>query len=71
LLRLNETGQLEGQNLNLKGLSDTTPVQNGDIIVVPRKGYLNVVDAVARTLQPITAPFNFFLLLDNVLLGDE
>lgn len=66
LLRLNDEGQLEGQDLNLRDLTDNTPVQEGDVIVVPKKGYLNVIDAVARTLQPITAPFNFLLLLDSV-----
>lgn len=65
LLRLGDGGQVEGQSLNLKDLDDVTPIQNGDIIVVPKKGYLNVLDNISRTLQPITAPFNFLFLFDN------
>lgn len=67
LLRLNDNGQLERLELDLSDSTDSTPVRDGDVIVVPAKGYLNFVDSIARTLQPITAPFNFLLLIDSVL----
>lgn len=66
LLRLDDSGQLIGQQLDLRSFEDTTPVQDGDIIVVPKKGYLNFLDGVSRTLRPITTPFSFLLLLNNV-----
>ena len=66
LIRLGDTGQVEGQSIDLSRFEDTTAIQDGDVIVVPERGYLNVVDNIARILQPLTAPFNFFLLLDNI-----
>lgn len=73
LLRLDDRGQLIGQQLDLRSFEDTTPVQDGDIIVVPKKGYLNFLDGVSRTLRPITTPFSFLLLLNNVggIFGDD
>lgn len=65
LLRLDESGQVLGQNLDLRDFEDTTPIQNGDIVVVPKRGYLNVLDNISRTLRPVTAPFNFLFLLEN------
>lgn len=70
LLRLNDNGQLVGQQLDLRSFEDTTPIQNDDIIVVPKRGYLSFIDGVSRTLRPITSPFSFLLLLDNVF-GSE
>lgn len=71
LLRIGESGQLEGQRLNLKEFDDTTAVQNGDVIVVPKRGYLTVLDDISRTLQPITAPFNFLFLFENFFGGNN
>ncbi|NER79798.1 MAG: polysaccharide export protein [Leptolyngbya sp. SIO1D8] len=66
LLRLENTGQVASQTLDLRNLDDMTPIQDGDIIVVPKKGYLDVLDGIARTLQPITAPLNLLLQLNGV-----
>ncbi|MEO0535471.1 MAG: polysaccharide biosynthesis/export family protein [Cyanobacteria bacterium P01_A01_bin.123] len=66
LLRLGDTGQMENQTLNLSDFEDATPIRDGDLIVVPKRGYLNVLDGIARTLQPITTPFNLFNLLNNI-----
>lgn len=66
LIRLGDTGQVEGQAVDLSDFEDSTAIQDGDVIVVPEKGYLNVVDNIARVLQPLTFPFNFLLLLDDV-----
>lgn len=61
LLRLGEDGQVLGQTLDLRDVVDATPIQSGDVIVVPKKGYLNILDTIGRTLQPITSPFNVLL----------
>jgi polysaccharide export outer membrane protein len=66
LLRLQDNGQVEEQIIDMNAnLVDGTPIQEGDMIVVPKRGYLNTLDTISRTLSPITAPFNFLLLIDN------
>lgn len=67
LLRLQDNGTVEEQIIDMNAnLVDATPIQDGDMIVVPKRGYLNTLDTIGRTLSPITAPFNFLLLLDRV-----
>ncbi|MGF1520711.1 MAG: polysaccharide biosynthesis/export family protein [Leptolyngbyaceae cyanobacterium] len=66
LVRLQDNGQVEAQEINLSSFTDGTPIQEGDVIVVPKKGYLDFFDAVSRAIQPITSPFNFFLLLERI-----
>ncbi|HEY9889183.1 MAG TPA: polysaccharide biosynthesis/export family protein [Candidatus Obscuribacterales bacterium] len=66
LLRLQDNGQVEEQIIDINAnLVDATPIQDGDMIVVPKRGYLNTLDTISRALGPITAPFNFLLLLDR------
>lgn len=66
LVRLQDNGQVEAQELDLSSFTDSTPIQEGDVIVIPKKGYLNFFDAISRAIQPITTPFNLFLLLERV-----
>jgi polysaccharide export outer membrane protein len=66
LLRLQANGQVEERTLDLNNLVDATPIQDGDVVVVPKRGYLNTLDNISRVLSPITAPFNFILLLDRL-----
>ncbi len=66
LLRLLDNGQVEEQVLDLNNLVDATPIRDGDVVVVPKRRLLNTLDNVSRFLSPITAPFNFLLLLDNL-----
>jgi polysaccharide export outer membrane protein len=67
LLRLQDNGQVEEHIIDMNAnLVDATPIQDGDMIVVPKRGYLNTLDTISRTLSPITAPFNFLLLLERV-----
>lgn len=71
LLRLQDNGQVDEQIIDMNAnLVDATPIQDGDMIVVPKRGYLNTLDTISRTLSPITAPFNFLLLLDRVFTGN-
>jgi polysaccharide export outer membrane protein len=67
LLRLQDNGTVEEQIIDMNAnLVDATPIQEGDMIVVPKRGYLNTLDTIGRTISPITAPFNFLLLLDRL-----
>lgn len=71
LLRMQDNGQVEEIIIDMNAnLVDNTPIQDGDIIVVPKRGYLNTLDTIGRTLSPLTAPFNFLLLLDRVFGGN-
>ena len=67
LLRMQDNGQVEEEMIDLNAnLVDSTPIRDGDMIVVPKRGYLNTLDTIGRALGPLTAPFNFLLLLDRV-----
>lgn len=66
LVRLNDNGQVEAQDIDLSNLVDATPIRDGDVVVVPKRGYLNVLDAISRTIQPITSPLNLFLLIERL-----
>lgn len=66
LVRLMDNGQVDAQELDLRDFTDGTPIQEGDVIVVPKRGYLTFFDAISRAIQPITSPFNLFLLLERV-----
>ncbi|HEY9735704.1 MAG TPA: polysaccharide biosynthesis/export family protein, partial [Trichocoleus sp.] len=66
LVRLTDTGQIEEQTVDLSSLIDNNQIQDGDVVVVPKKGYLNVLDAIGRAVSPILAPFNLLNLLGIV-----
>lgn len=66
LLRLGDTGQMETQTLDLSSFEDTTAIQDGDLIVVPKRGYLTVLDGISRTLEPLATPLNLLLLFNGV-----
>lgn len=53
LVRQTDTGQIEEQKIDLSHLIDDYQVQEGDVIVVAKRGYLSVVDSVSRVLNPL------------------
>lgn len=59
LVRQTDAGQIEEQKIDLSHLVDDYQVQDGDVIVVAKRGYLSVVDGVSRMLNPL----NLFRLL--------
>jgi polysaccharide export outer membrane protein len=72
LVRLSESGQVEEQQINLSSLIDNNQIQDGDVILVPKRGSLVGVDQVARFLTPILGPLggifgilNIFGLFDD------
>ncbi|MFQ4137023.1 polysaccharide biosynthesis/export family protein [Nodosilinea sp. PGN35] len=65
LVRLSETGQVEDQRVDLSSLVDNNQIQDGDVILVPKKGYLVGLDNINRALTPILAPLGgIFGILD-------
>ena len=59
LVRQTESGQIEEEQMDLSSLVDNYQVQEGDVIVVAKRGYLSVLDGVTRVLNPL----NLFRLL--------
>ncbi len=53
LVRQTDTGQIEEQAIDLSHLIDDYQVQEGDVIVVAKRGYLSVVDGIGRVLNPL------------------
>jgi polysaccharide biosynthesis/export protein len=59
-LRLGRDGKVKQQGVNVSDLNDTTQLQDGDIIVVPKTDISSALDTVGNILSPL---FNSLLLL--------
>lgn len=59
LVRQGADGQIEQQEIDLSNLVDDYQVQDGDVVVVAKRGYLSVVDGIGRVFNPL----NIFRLL--------
>jgi polysaccharide biosynthesis/export protein len=59
-IRLNEEGQIERQTLDLRDLSDNFQVQDGDVIIVPKRGTSAVLDLAGRVFTPLSLILNLF-----------
>lgn len=66
LVRLSETGQVEDQRVDLSSLVDNYQIQDGDVILVPKKGYLVGLDNFGRALSPILGPIGGILNILDV-----
>ena len=53
LVRQNENGEIEETEIDLANLTDDYQIQDGDVVVVAKKGYLSVTDGLARVLNPL------------------
>ncbi|MGK7888381.1 MAG: polysaccharide biosynthesis/export family protein [Leptolyngbyaceae cyanobacterium] len=60
-IRLNETGEVEQEIIDLSELNDNYQIQNGDVIVVPKTRTTSVLDFAQRLINPLGL---FFRLLD-------
>ncbi len=56
-VRLNDQGRIEQKTLNLNNLSDTNQVQEGDVLIVPKRFGWTALDVAS----PLVTPFNFLL----------
>lgn len=59
-VRMNESGQIERQLLDLRNLTDTYQVQDGDVIIVPKSNTSSILDAAERLLNPLNLIFGLF-----------
>ncbi len=61
-VRMDADGRISRQTVDLRNLTDTFQVQDGDVIIVPKKGSATALDTVGRLLPP----FGFLLNLINL-----
>jgi polysaccharide export outer membrane protein len=59
-IRLNEVGQVERQIVNLENLTDTIQIQDGDVLIVPKKQSSSFLDFAGRLLGPVGGLLNLF-----------
>ena len=52
-VRMNNAGQVERQVVDLRNLTDTYQVQEGDVVIVPKQGISSVLDFAARLIGPL------------------
>lgn len=59
-VRLNEAGQVERQMVDLSNLVDNYQIQDGDVIIVPKRSSSSFIDLAGRVLGPFGVLFNLF-----------
>lgn len=59
-VRMNEGGEIERQTIDLRNLTDTYQVQDGDVLIVPELTASSALDWAARILNPIRFLFGIF-----------
>ncbi|MGG6296706.1 polysaccharide biosynthesis/export family protein [Leptolyngbya sp. AN02str] len=67
-VRLNEQGQIERREVDLRNLTDEFQVQEGDVVIVPKRGSSSFLDIAARILNPFGTLVN---IIDNIGGGDN
>lgn len=64
-IRMNDEGVVERQEVNLANLTDNYQVQDGDVIIVPKRGTSSILDFAIRVLNPLNLLFETFNLNEN------
>jgi polysaccharide biosynthesis/export protein len=59
-VRMNEAGQIEQQEIDLRNLSDTNQIQEGDVVIVPKRDSASFVDFAGRLFSPFGFLLNLF-----------
>jgi polysaccharide export outer membrane protein len=59
-VRLADNGQVERKVLDLKNLTDSVQVQDGDVLMVPKSGTRGALDIAGQTLGPLGFFLRFF-----------
>jgi polysaccharide biosynthesis/export protein len=59
-IRLNADGVVEQQQVDLSNLTDTQQVQDGDVIIVPKRNSSSILDFANRLLNPLSFLFRTF-----------
>jgi polysaccharide biosynthesis/export protein len=59
-VRMDQNGQINRQELNLKNLMDSQQVQDGDVLMVPKDNGRNILDIASQALGPFGFLVNLF-----------
>ncbi|MEM8501968.1 MAG: polysaccharide biosynthesis/export family protein [Cyanobacteria bacterium P01_D01_bin.1] len=54
LVRQHDSGEIREEKIDLTNLIDDYQIEEGDVIVVSKRGYLSVVDGIGRVLSPLS-----------------
>lgn len=57
-IRLNQQGQVERESVDLRNLTDDYQVQDGDVIIVPKRSETSIIDFAGRLFSPLGALLN-------------
>ncbi|MEO1621890.1 MAG: SLBB domain-containing protein, partial [Cyanobacteria bacterium J06632_3] len=57
-VRLDADGEIVRQEIDLSDLTDTYQVQDGDVIIVPKRSSSSILDFAARLLNPLDVIFD-------------
>jgi polysaccharide biosynthesis/export protein len=60
-IRLDPSGKPDPQQLDLRNLSDTNQIQDGDVVIVPKRNSSSVLDFANRLLPPLSLILNLLL----------
>ncbi len=52
-VRMNESGEVERQIVDLRNLTDVYQIREGDVVIVPKKDVSSVLDFAARLIGPL------------------
>lgn len=63
-IRMDENEEVTTQELDLRTLTDTIQVQDGDVIVIPKRGVATGLDFAARLLNPLRFFTDIWRILD-------
>ncbi|NJN88718.1 MAG: polysaccharide export protein [Leptolyngbyaceae cyanobacterium SL_7_1] len=58
-IRLNQEGVIEREEVDLSDLTDSYQVQDGDVIIVPKRNSSSILDLANRLLNPLNFIFQF------------
>lgn len=59
-IRMNDQGKVARQIVDLQNLTDTYQVQDGDVIIIPKKTSSSIIDGVGRVLSPFAGLLRLF-----------
>ncbi len=60
LVRLDETGKVQEQQLDLTQMIDSQQVQDGDVIIVPKSSSFSFIDVAGQVIPPLGILLNLF-----------
>ena len=61
VIRMDENGQIQENDVDVSSLVDDYQIQDGDVVFVPKKGYLVPIDNFNRTVGTLLSPITSFL----------